>query len=357
MLFWAGLRGAVGFALSAGIEGQNAIALQTTVLVAVVLTVIIFGGTTAQMLQILGIRTGVVDNEDSSDEEEFGDGSSNGFGDAHGMRNVKRRTAPYRRTMSRTTSRLGQGKWEDRESTRPLRSSYRNASTDDLDASRGSSPSPYNHQSLSAHNAGRMLATAPPDMTKFSAQYELDEDEEDDDASSSHSGEVLPAHSPLRRMTSASVDAGDGSGDISGASEPAIGPLDLEEARQGSGSARQLLDRAGLIMRDGQWFQRIDVRYLLPMFSNSVANRKAEAKKKGRILQAQAAALSAAAEAVGEQPKNVGGAGASSEEVFFGERDADVVDEEEEDDSTTLPKPLDAGAASTSSSVRGAFAP
>ena len=53
MLFWAGLRGAVGFALSAGIEGRHARALQTTVLVAVVLTVIVFGGTTAQMLDVL----------------------------------------------------------------------------------------------------------------------------------------------------------------------------------------------------------------------------------------------------------------------------------------------------------------
>ena len=72
MLFWAGLRGAVGFALSAGIEGQNAAALQTTVLVAVVITVVAFGGTTAQMLQILGIRTGVEDEEGSSDEDEAG---------------------------------------------------------------------------------------------------------------------------------------------------------------------------------------------------------------------------------------------------------------------------------------------
>ena len=69
MLFWAGLRGAVGFALSAGIEGQNAIALQTTVLVTVVLTVIVFGGTTAQMLHVLAIRTGVQDDEVDSDDE------------------------------------------------------------------------------------------------------------------------------------------------------------------------------------------------------------------------------------------------------------------------------------------------
>lgn len=68
MLFWAGLRGAVGVALAAGLTGPNGLALQATVLVVVVLTVIIFGGTTARMLEIMGIRTGVTEEIDSDDE-------------------------------------------------------------------------------------------------------------------------------------------------------------------------------------------------------------------------------------------------------------------------------------------------
>ena len=68
MLFWAGLRGAVGVALAAGLSGKNGPTLQATVLVVVVLTVIIFGGTTARMLEIMGIRTGVVEEIDSDDE-------------------------------------------------------------------------------------------------------------------------------------------------------------------------------------------------------------------------------------------------------------------------------------------------
>lgn len=68
MLFWAGLRGAVGVALAALLSGDNSYALKATVLVVVVLTVIIFGGTTARMLEILGIRTGVVEEVDSDDE-------------------------------------------------------------------------------------------------------------------------------------------------------------------------------------------------------------------------------------------------------------------------------------------------
>lgn len=72
MLFWAGLRGAVGVALATGITGDNADALRTTVLVVVVLTVIIFGGTTGRMLEVLGIRVGVEDDDASSDEEVEG---------------------------------------------------------------------------------------------------------------------------------------------------------------------------------------------------------------------------------------------------------------------------------------------
>ncbi|KAF2858190.1 sodium/hydrogen exchanger, partial [Piedraia hortae CBS 480.64] len=68
MIFWAGLRGAVGVALAAGLTGPHGFALRATVLVVVVLTVIIFGGTTARMLEILHIRTGVVDEIDSDDE-------------------------------------------------------------------------------------------------------------------------------------------------------------------------------------------------------------------------------------------------------------------------------------------------
>ena len=70
MLFWAGLRGAVGVALAAGLKGppDNVRALQATILVVVVLTIIIFGGTTSRMLEIMGIRTGVVEEVDSDDE-------------------------------------------------------------------------------------------------------------------------------------------------------------------------------------------------------------------------------------------------------------------------------------------------
>ncbi|KAJ0352855.1 hypothetical protein COL154_003659 [Colletotrichum chrysophilum] len=112
MLFWAGLRGAVGVALAALLTGENSYALKATVLVVVVLTVIIFGGTTARMLEILGIRTGVVDEIDSDDEfdiESFGGNyykRSGGIGFTPGRRNG---SMSLDNIASRNGTRLGAG--------------------------------------------------------------------------------------------------------------------------------------------------------------------------------------------------------------------------------------------------------
>ncbi|GES90911.1 sodium/hydrogen exchanger 3 [Rhizophagus clarus] len=70
MLFWAGLRGAVAFALAAGLEGERANAMRTAVLVVVVLSVIVFGGTTSRVLEIMKIQTGVEEDDNDSDDKE-----------------------------------------------------------------------------------------------------------------------------------------------------------------------------------------------------------------------------------------------------------------------------------------------
>ncbi|KAJ1836535.1 monovalent cation:H+ antiporter, CPA1 (nhx1) [Coemansia sp. RSA 2711] len=72
MLFWAGLRGAVAVALASEVSGPRGALLRTTVLCVVVLSVGIFGGTTPQVVHLLGIRTGVA-QPDSSDEDESSD--------------------------------------------------------------------------------------------------------------------------------------------------------------------------------------------------------------------------------------------------------------------------------------------
>lgn len=92
MLFWAGLRGAVGVALAAGLTGEHANSLKATVLVVVVLTVIVFGGTTARMLEILGIRTGVVEEAESDDEFDIEASLGMRYSTTPGGRNSRSRT-------------------------------------------------------------------------------------------------------------------------------------------------------------------------------------------------------------------------------------------------------------------------
>jgi sodium/hydrogen exchanger-like protein 6/7 len=70
MLFWAGLRGAVAFALALGITGESARAMRTTILAVVVLTVLLFGGTTSRMLQVLDVKTGVIEPDESGSDME-----------------------------------------------------------------------------------------------------------------------------------------------------------------------------------------------------------------------------------------------------------------------------------------------
>lgn len=75
LIFWAGLRGAVGVALSSGFTGPAAGMLRTTVLVVVLVTVVFFGGTTTRMIQILRIQTGIEDPDVSDSEDEADDPS------------------------------------------------------------------------------------------------------------------------------------------------------------------------------------------------------------------------------------------------------------------------------------------
>ncbi|KAH9924232.1 sodium/hydrogen exchanger [Amylocystis lapponica] len=224
MLFWAGLRGAVGVALASGFKGESAQTLRTTVLVVVVLTVIVFGGTTARMLEVLGIRTGVEDEEaSSSDDEEAPLGSAawyarrggrwGRFMDDEGGLFASQQEAGYGR------GRVGVHYAE------PLRS--------------------YNHQAQTP-------VSALNNNTVFSAASSESFD--------SDGGEVLPlattsmgeVGSPGGRRRSRDVGAPGGAG-------PAAGTVD-----------------------EGKWFQALDERYLLPLFSNATASRSFHARKARR---------------------------------------------------------------------------
>ncbi len=338
MLFWAGLRGAVGFALSAGIEGQNAIALQTTVLVTVVLTVIVFGGTTAQMLEILGIRTGVQDDEGDSDDEEDDD-------DVMRLRGMQRRTY------------LDSGSYRDASERAGLTRSGRKAAY--RDASETSSPRASLSHSSSVFASG--MRGAKPGAARTGFADDLDEDDE----RSSFSSEMLPSRSstpgagaglaPLATGASLSRSATPG---LAGARSPttvnttSIPSLSeirkaVLEASSSDGStsspAKQLLDRAGLVMKDGQWFQAIDQKYLLPLFSNSVASRKHEEKKIARLAARDAAAsrseldLSRAGDdTTASARRNFFSVEEEADAIAYpSERDAVVVDEDEDEEQAT----------------------
>ncbi|KAG6865242.1 hypothetical protein C0991_004184 [Blastosporella zonata] len=193
MLFWAGLRGAVGVALAAGFQGKNAQVLRTTVLVVVVFTVLLFGGTTARMLEVLGIRTVVDDEAESSDDDDLATRS------------------PW--LTGRRTSRYG-------------------AYVDEPSALGGnnfnSAARSYNHQA----------AAGSPVHGIFSSSSS--------DSFDSELGETLPM---------------------------AINP------DQGTGPRQSL---STVIGQDGKWFQALDERYLLPIFSNATASRTFHARRARR---------------------------------------------------------------------------
>lgn len=201
MLFWAGLRGAVGVALASGFQGPNAQVLRMTVLSVVVVTVVIFGGTTARMLEVLGIKIGVDEGagSDSDDEDRL-------------YRSRYSYDAPY---------------VDEEEGHYNGHARYRN------DCRRSAKP------------AGSYPPSSNPGPSHLFASTSFDGYESD-------AGEVLPmaAHSP--RQSDAPVPDGN----------------------HGQG--------LGLMGEDGKWFQALDERYLLPLFSNATASRTHQARKARR---------------------------------------------------------------------------
>jgi sodium/hydrogen exchanger-like protein 6/7 len=227
MLFWAGLRGAVGVALAAGFKGDNAQTLRTTVLVVVVLTVVLFGGTTARMLEVLGIRTGVEDDGASSSEEE----------DAPFAR------SPWlRRSFSNSSGRWGG--YADDDLAHQQRLGMGAARVGSHYATRS-----YNHHAQSP--LGQIFSASSSESLESSPT------------------EVLPmasAPAPPNNSSGAAYTQGTTSG----------------QAPAGDGEGE-----------DGKWFQALDERYLLPLFSNATASRTFHARKARRSLGQMGSTLAA----------------------------------------------------------------
>ena len=238
MLFWAGLRGAVGVALAAGFPGENAQPLRTTVLVVVVLTVVLFGGTTARMLEVLGIRTGVEDEAASSTDEEFGSPTA-----WHGRNNWRNS--------------------RDRRSSDGFYSPQRGGGASRIGFHYGHGSRSYNHHVQHQQSGG----TPGPNQNIFSA---ASSDSYDSD------GEVLP-------MATTNVQPGNdqNAGGSNGNSNSNLtGP---SRARGGNGNGGG--DGAVPVVEEGKWFQELDERYLLPLFSNATASRTFHARRARRTQQ------------------------------------------------------------------------
>ncbi|KAF9481640.1 sodium/hydrogen exchanger [Pholiota conissans] len=238
MLFWAGLRGAVGVALAAGFKGPNAQMMRTTVLIVVVLTVVLFGGTTARMLEVLGIRTGVEDDAGvSSDEEDPVYPPSRSAWNAAG-----RGGARWNRFMEGDPSVLGN-----------LRGGASRIGTH-------YAPRAYNHQ-YQSNNHQREYSTSQQFVPPMSP--------------------VTPVGASAAQFSSASSDSYDSDG---GEVLP-LAPTPTSGAVQGpsDGTHPPRASSMGMsVGEDGKWFQALDERYLLPIFSNATASRTFHARRARR---------------------------------------------------------------------------
>lgn len=233
MLFWAGLRGAVGVALAAGFQGPNAQTLRSTVLVVVVATVILFGGTTARMLEMLGVRTGVEDVEggDESDPDDYYYIAESAF-----FGRPSRNSTHSRPYHQRDWDNYPYGRYTDNEA--------------DHDARVANLPS--SHPSRQGNRNERIFSAS---FSRSNSSSSADSD----------IAEVLPMPSPVERRASRNSTR---------SSSPSP-PQNGEHQYPGNGMASD----ANAVSSDSKWFQAIDERYLLPLFSNATASRTFHARR------------------------------------------------------------------------------
>ncbi|OJJ41370.1 hypothetical protein ASPWEDRAFT_56501 [Aspergillus wentii DTO 134E9] len=288
MLFWAGLRGAVGVALAAGLKGVNAPALRATVLVVVVLTVIIFGGTTARMLEILGIRTGVVEELDSDDEFDievthggtYYKRSDTALGytprradssipldgvpranvernDSYSSGNNRRPSPPPQ--SSRGHSRMYSNAFGSKDvQTQRDRSSTATLLNGGAPSHSGSSIASEDEFGLKTHGKGRATETDPVD------DFDLGFDEAPSDDDLPPAAPAAPASSRLRRSPSQPQTAPTSSSVSPSRREPGLSARDaLRDLFSGGPSGDH-----------GAWFRQLDEDYIKPRLLLDQSNHK-----------------------------------------------------------------------------------
>ncbi|KAI9676302.1 MAG: monovalent cation:H+ antiporter, CPA1 (nhx1) [Bathelium mastoideum] len=257
MLFWAGLRGAVGVALAAGLTGRNGNALRATVLVVVVLTVIIFGGTTARMLEILNIRMGVVEEIDSDDEFdiEVVSGGTYTRNAGKGLGHVPK-SSTNGVALSPMDSRS-----KDRDREGATAGIY---SSGTLNVSPPQRPGSAIGRRMNSSRSSRNMDVAEQGLLSQDGEFDDDDDDDDNDLD-------LPPparRSPRRRLSpppegrNPAVTQGNGSSYPTSGTKPEGNRGTSEHNLTASGAISQLF--SGTSEDAANWFSQIDEGFIKP---------------------------------------------------------------------------------------------
>ncbi|KAJ3369282.1 monovalent cation:H+ antiporter, CPA1 (nhx1) [Allomyces arbusculus] len=231
MLWWAGLRGAVSFALALEVSSPtNAPMIQTTTLLIVIATVVIFGGTVPQALTHFNIKSQLVlDAQVAFDSDD-------------GMP----RLVPQPQTQTDEIPLFG-GRTT---ATRPRARTASAIVPAPPPASRATLPA--SSDSDDDADRRRLLRTASPAVARLAVTSDIEDDSESE----------LPARVQARRAQ------------VHAATVPDLGTTRSRQnaavaaARWGVGQEEEEEEEE---VDDGGWFVRIDRRYLKPMFSKRVA--------------------------------------------------------------------------------------
>jgi len=211
----------------------------------------------------LGIRTGVEDEAASSSDEEFGS----------------------------PTVWYGRSSWRNSRERRPSGGFHSPRGASRIGLHYGHGPRSYNHQ----YQHQQSMATPGATNNIFSAASSESYDSD---------GEVLPM---------AATNAQPGHDQNPGGSNANANSSLIDQSRGRGGNGNNGGGEEGVpVVEEGKWFQELDERYLLPLFSNATASRTFHARRARRGQQ------SGAGSPFANSPVDSGDEGDGRDEVELG---------------------------------------